>query len=158
MLWCPSTGQSDHIRHRFASQMTWWRSLGTSFDISSIFTVTKGARFPPEEAKVQGKDLPSKTDAWFSGQRRCSVYRCNPFQMTHFITDLDAPLWNSKFLTTLQSSSIKPYFCDHVHIWLNRWHSLGVSGPVSLMDPNGGFSKLGTPQIIYESCIVRNQP
>ncbi|CAL1131100.1 unnamed protein product [Cladocopium goreaui] len=43
------------------SQMT-WRSLGSSFDISSIFTVAKGARCPPEEAKVQGKDLPSKTD------------------------------------------------------------------------------------------------
>ena len=42
--------------------MTRWRSLGTSFDISSIFAVTKGARFPPEEAKVLGKDLPSKTD------------------------------------------------------------------------------------------------
>lgn len=39
-----------------------WRSFGTSFDISSIFAVTLGARFPPEEAKVQGKDLPSKTD------------------------------------------------------------------------------------------------
>ncbi|CAK9019519.1 Hypothetical protein SCF082_LOCUS14556 [Durusdinium trenchii] len=40
----------------------WWRSCGTSFDISSIFAVTLGARFPPDEAKVQGKDLPAKTD------------------------------------------------------------------------------------------------
>ena len=43
-----------------------WKSLGSSFNISSIYTVKTGARSPPEEAKVQGKDLPSKTDAWLA--------------------------------------------------------------------------------------------
>ena len=41
---------------------TWWRNLGTQFDISSVYAVTSGARFPPDEATVKGKDLLQKTD------------------------------------------------------------------------------------------------
>ena len=40
----------------------WWRNLGTQFDISSIYAVSRGARFPPDEATVKGKDLLLKTD------------------------------------------------------------------------------------------------
>ncbi|OLQ00553.1 Pyruvate dehydrogenase [NADP(+)], mitochondrial [Symbiodinium microadriaticum] len=40
----------------------WWRNLGTQFDISSIYAVAHGARFPPDEATVKGKDLLLKTD------------------------------------------------------------------------------------------------
>eukprot|EP00439_Symbiodinium_sp_Y106_P066034 s1787_g10.t1 len=48
----------------FACSMApvWWRNLGTQFDISSIYAVSRGARFPPDEATVKGKDLLLKTD------------------------------------------------------------------------------------------------
>ena len=36
--------------------------MGTKFDISSVFAVTLGARFPPDEGLVKGKDLLLRTD------------------------------------------------------------------------------------------------
>ena len=119
--------------------MTWWRSLGTSFDISSIFTVTKGARFPPEEQKVQGKDLPSKTDVGVAHILDPNTglginYAVMAWHWTMVLVFLMS-YFGVVFLTTPMVTSNIPWLTlfQKLMVFWNLWEALGlgvISGPM----------------------------